>query len=214
MLLLGLALTGCMSPVVLLNPQTGQITQCLATGAFPLINQHQCVASYENLGWVQTTAAEAQQAQRDRVARRDDEVKAAAEECRNSRLRGDLKSYVASVQCSNPRIREANATAGYPFMDLLDVELATRLSNAEKIDRGQMTEVEASLSSAELHSRMVAEGRRRLLEAQAAENQSTMAQAAQTQAQGALLSGLGNYNASTQPRGITCTSYGPTTRCY
>ena len=194
-----LTLTGCVDPVILRNPQSGQVTQCLATGAFPLINQHQCAVSYENMGWVRTTAAEAQQAEQERIVHRDAQVKWAFEDCRNARLRGDLKSYVASVQCSNPRIRDALQRSGYQFMDLLGIELATRLNDAEKLDRGQMTEAEADLHFSQVHAQMFDEGRRRLLDERSAQNQSGMVGAAQTQAQGALLSGLGSFNASIKP---------------
>jgi PBP1b-binding outer membrane lipoprotein LpoB len=49
-------LTGCMSPVVLRDPATGQVAQCNASagGFFPIIGQHQidtCVESYERMGW-------------------------------------------------------------------------------------------------------------------------------------------------------------------
>jgi len=60
---LAFALSACMSPVMLRNPQTGEVAQCLATGAFPLINQQQCVSAHENMGWVVTTPEEAQAAQ-------------------------------------------------------------------------------------------------------------------------------------------------------
>lgn len=209
-------LSGCMDPVMLQNPTTGQIEQCFAAGPFPLIAQHQCVVAHENLGWIRTTPAEAQAAQTARIAERDTEISSAINECREARLRGELKSYVASVQCSNPRIREASLRFGNPFMDLLDIELATRLADAEKIDKGQMTEAEAGLHIAQVHAQMTDEARHRVLEAQAAQNQTSMAHSAETQAQGALLSGMGAWNAST--RGITCTSFGTahssTTNCY
>lgn len=211
-----LGLSGCVDPVMLRNPETGQVDQCLATGAFPLMAQHQCVVAHENMGWVTTTPADAQAAQHERIARRDTEIGAAINECRGARLRGELKGYVASTQCSNQRIRAASQEAGNPFMDLLDVELATRLADAEKIDKGQMTEAEAGLHIAQVHAQMTEEARRRVFEAQAAQNQASMAQAAQTQAQGALLSGMGAWNAST--RGITCTAsstaYSATSHCY
>ena len=166
--LIALTLTGCVSPVMLRNPTTGEVTQCLATGAFPLINQHQCVVEYENVGWLRTTAPEAQQAQRLQVAERDAEIKAALEECRNARLSGSLKGYVASVQCSNPRIREANRRAGYQFMDLVDLALAARLADAERQDAGKMSEADSALHMAQVNTQIVEEARRRLLETQAA----------------------------------------------
>jgi hypothetical protein len=210
-------LSGCMSPVVMVDPSTGNIAQCFASGPFPLIARHQCVEGYENLGWKETTPAEAQQIHQQRVADREDQVRAAIETCRAARQRSEM-NYAGSVRCSNPQIRAANVAAGYDAMDLLDLELAARLAFAEKIDRGQMTEAEANLKLAEFHSEMVDKARSRRLEAQASQNQTDVAKAAQVQATGALLQGAGAYNASTQPRGFSCTTVGTaigaTTRCY
>jgi hypothetical protein len=173
-------LPGCVTPVVLRDPVSGEVAQCLATGAFPLLNQQQCVASRENLGWIRTTGAEAQQAQRQRIAGRDAEIAAAGQECREARIRGELKTHVASIQCSTPRVRAAYQRAGYPYMDLIDVASAVRLADAEKIDNHQMTEVEASLHIAQVFSQITDQERRRGFETKAVEIQ---AQSAQTQAE-------------------------------
>ena len=49
---IALSLCGCMTPAVLRDPDTGQIVQCLATGSFPIINQQQCIAAHEDMGWI------------------------------------------------------------------------------------------------------------------------------------------------------------------
>jgi hypothetical protein len=85
-----LSLAGCVSPIVMQNPQTGEITQCLATGAFPLINQQQCVASHENLGWVRTTAAEAQQAARQQSAERAAQIASEEAQCASDMQSAEL----------------------------------------------------------------------------------------------------------------------------
>jgi hypothetical protein len=177
--LIALLLAGCVTPVVLRDPVSGEVTQCLATGAFPLLNQHQCVASHENAGWLRTTGAEAKQAQQQRIAERDAEVAAAREECRAARLRGELKSYAAAAQCSSSRVRAAQKRGGNPFMDLVDLAEAVRLSDAERIDKHQMTEAEATLHTAQVVSQITDQARRRNLETRAVEIQ---AKTAQTQA--------------------------------
>ena len=58
-------------------------------------NDRARVASHENLGWMRTTGAEAQQTQRQRITDRDAEVAAAGRECRAARISGELKTYVA-----------------------------------------------------------------------------------------------------------------------
>jgi hypothetical protein len=230
--LVAIALTGCMTPIVLRNPANGEVAQCLATGAFPLINQQQCASAYENMGWERTTAPAARQAQQQQIAQRDAEVKAALEECRDARLKGTLKSYLASAQCSNPRIREAYQRSGYPFMDLIDLRDAVRAVDAEKIDKGQMTEAEAMLHFAQVNSQVTEDARRRLLESQAVQTQANAASAQAAASQQQLLLEIqkqnsDNFNAQQQrqadifragmpqPRqSFTCQTFGNTTNCY
>jgi hypothetical protein len=169
-LLIVLTLAGCMTPIMVRNPVNGDIAQCLATGAFPIMNQHQCVAAYENMGWERTTAPEARQAQQQQSVQRDAKIKAAMEECHNARLSGSLKTFLASAQCSNPRIRDAYQQSGYPFMDLIDLRNAARAADAEKIDKGQMTEAEATLHFAQVSSQIADEAIRRIQEAKASDD--------------------------------------------
>ena len=225
-------LAGCMSPIVLRNPTNGQVAQCLATGAFPLINQQQCASAYENMGWVRTTGPEARQAQQQQTVQRDAEVKAAVEECRAARLNGTLKTYLASAQCSNPRIRDAYERSGYPFMDLIDLQNAVRAVDAEKIDKGQMTEAEAMLHFAQVTSQINDEAQRRSLASQTAQAQTSAANAQAAMGQQQLLlevqkQNSDNFNAQQQrqveifragvppPRqSFTCQTIGNTTNCY
>ena len=150
--LIALSLTGCMTPAVLRDPSTGEIVQCLATGAFPIINQQQCIAAHEGMGWIRTTGAEARRASQQQLAQRNTEVTAAIEECRAARMRGELKSYAEAAQCANVRIRAVNQSASYPFMDLVDLAAAVRLADAEKVDKHQMSEAEAALHVAQVKS--------------------------------------------------------------
>jgi len=177
--LIALSLAGCMTPAVLRDPSTGEIVQCLATGAFPIINQQQCIAAHEDMGWIRTTGAEARRASQQQLAQRNTEVTAAIEECRGARMRGELKSYAEAAQCTNVRIRAVNQSASYPFMDLVDLAAAVRLADAEKVDKHQMSEAEAALHVAQVKSQLIDQARRRILEAKAVDIQ---ARTAQTQA--------------------------------
>jgi len=84
-------------------------------------------------------------------------AEAAVAECNAKRLHGELKTYGASVQCSNPKIFAAYREAGDPNLDLLNVYLAARLVGAENIDRKRVTEAEYQLELAELESRLTKE---------------------------------------------------------
>lgn len=51
-----LALTGCASPAVFMDPKTGNVAQCNAAtpGVFPIIAQSEinsCASAYERMGW-------------------------------------------------------------------------------------------------------------------------------------------------------------------
>jgi hypothetical protein len=85
------------------------------------------------------------------------QVKAALEECRQRRLRGDLKTYVASSQCENSRIISAYENINYPYMDLVQLLAAARLAGSERIDNGHATEAAMQLQLAELQTRIASE---------------------------------------------------------
>jgi hypothetical protein len=135
-----------------------------------------------------------------------EQVDEAAQDCRQKRLNGELKTFVASVQCSNPRIIAAYQNANYPNMDLVELVTASRLAGAEKIDRGEITEAEFQLQLAELGTRVASEEERRRANHQAA--------AAQTlQAQAAMLQGLSAFQVTNPSPGITCTTFDNVTNC-
>ncbi len=79
-----------------------------------------------------------------------EEIKIAIEECRNKRLNGELKTYVDSAKCSNPRILAAYEKANYPYMDLVSLFITKRMEVSEKIDSKQLTEAEGNLQIAKL----------------------------------------------------------------
>ena len=119
---------------------------------------------------------------------------AATSECDERRKRGELKTYKASVECSNPKIYAAWQEAGDPNLDLLDILLAARLVGAENVDKGKVTYAEYQLQLAELNSRLNDERRRRTFadtEMQMRQAEvSAQTQATQAQSAAALLQGL------------------------
>jgi hypothetical protein len=130
---------------------------------------------------------------------------AAVLECNEKRKRGELKSFKASVECSNPKIYAAWKEVGDPNMDLLNLWLAARLVGAENVDKGKITEAEYQLQLAELNSRITDEKRRRSFAnvQLASQVQAVQAQSAALQAQSAaaLLQGLAALqSASRSPR--------------
>lgn len=121
---------------------------------------------------------------------------AAIAECREKRTRGELKSFKASVECSNPKIYAAWKEVGDPNLDLVNVFLAARLVGAENVDRGKITEGEYQLQLAELNSRITEEKRRRAsTDAQASAN----LQATQALSDAALLHGLAAFQSASRP---------------
>jgi hypothetical protein len=128
---------------------------------------------------------------------------AAVLECGERHKRGELKSFKAEVECSNPKVYSAWKAAGDPNLDLLNVLLAAKLVGAEKVDKGQVTLAEYQLQLAELNTRITEERRRRnfanadlqLREAEV----SAQTQAAQAQSTAALLQGLAALQSANRP---------------
>jgi hypothetical protein len=125
-------------------------------------------------------------------------------ECNAKRLHGELKSYKASVECSNPKIFAAYREAGDPNLDLLNVYLAARLVGVENVDKKRVTEAEYKLQLAELESRLTKERQRRALavadlEIKRAQAAAETAQAAQAQSNAALLLGLAALQSANRP---------------
>ncbi len=86
---------------------------------------------------------------------------AAEVECRNRRLSGELKSYAASAQCSNPSIIAAYQRAGYRYMDLIVSFTAKRLEIAEATDQGRLTEAQGAVELSQFFSGLVERERQR-----------------------------------------------------
>ncbi len=89
------------------------------------------------------------------------ETQTAINECRAKRLSGELKTFVASAQCSNPRIMQAYGAANYRYMDLIATFTAKRLQIAQKIDRSEITEAQAQFENTKLLNDIVEAERQR-----------------------------------------------------
>jgi hypothetical protein len=112
----------------------------------------------------QQQVAAARQQYIDGIKQAGEEAKAAMLECKNKRISGELKTYIASVQCSNSRITEAFQRADYRYLDLVGMLTAKRMEVAEKLDNHKITEAQATLENAEYASHIADEERKRNLE--------------------------------------------------
>ena len=73
------------------------------------------------------------------------EMIAAINECRGRRLAGELKTFVASAQCANPRIIQAFSKVNYRYMDLVSLMVAKRMQISERLDRKEISEADANV---------------------------------------------------------------------
>jgi len=80
---------------------------------------------------------------------------AAMAECKSKRLSGELKTYVQSAKCSNPRMIRAFQDAGYPYMDIIELYAAKRIELAKNVDEKKITEEEYEISNKEFVSQLI-----------------------------------------------------------
>ena len=103
------------------------------------------------------------------VAQRQQEVfkqaQAISAECHEKRLSGQLKGFADAARCSNDRMRQIWADAGFPYVDLVDLMAAHRLAIAERMDNGELSIAEANVQMAEFGVPVVNEAQRRDAEA-------------------------------------------------
>jgi hypothetical protein len=111
----------------------------------------------------------------------------------NQQCRAQFKLRVPLTSCMNEAANRL-VRPYYPFPDLFDVLLATRMSLAEKQDAGQITEADAQLEFAKVNSQLLSEGNRRI-------DQQRMNQ---LQSEALVRSSIP----------ITCTTFGNMTNCY
>jgi hypothetical protein len=89
------------------------------------------------------------------------EAQQAINECKAKRVSGELPTFAASAQCSNPRLIQAFSAAHYRYIDLIQVLAARRLEIAKRIDRKELTEDQAQLEYARLMMKITAVERQR-----------------------------------------------------
>ncbi len=75
-------------------------------------------------------------------------------ECELKRVRGELKTYAASTECSNAVIIKAHQDAGDPAMNFVYLLTAYRLAVAERMDKGVLNHTQGNLMLAQLVSRI------------------------------------------------------------
>lgn len=97
-------------------------------------------------------------------AMRDSDQRAAAiyADCDAQLRAGKLKSYRQTVDCARPRVLAAYQENAYPYMDLVNFDLAVRAAGAERIDTGFATAADVKRDLAELERRLDQERERRL----------------------------------------------------
>lgn len=87
--------------------------------------------------------------------------RAAIEECRERRLRGELVGYKQSAECSSPRIFAAWREANYPHMDLITDWLNARETLSGQVDQKTITPRQFQEQMAAVTNRLTAEEQRR-----------------------------------------------------
>jgi hypothetical protein len=99
--------------------------------------------------------ASASQPPHDPMVIAQNEMIAAITECKDKRIDGTLKTFVASATCSNPRIVQAFSNANYRYMDLIATFTTKRVQISERVDRMQITEADAQLETQKLYANIV-----------------------------------------------------------
>jgi hypothetical protein len=90
-----------------------------------------------------------------------DQSRAAISECRDRRLHGELATYKASADCSNPKIFAAWQAANYPHMDLITQWLNAREAASDKVDQHLLTPDQFEQQMDDMTVRLTAEEQRR-----------------------------------------------------
>jgi hypothetical protein len=90
-----------------------------------------------------------------------DQSRQAISDCRDRRLHGELTSYKASAQCSDPKIFAAWQAIHYPHMDLVTQWLNAREAASDKVDQHLLTPEQFEQQMDDLTVRLTAEEQRR-----------------------------------------------------
>lgn len=91
----------------------------------------------------------------------DQRAQAAFAECDAQHRAGVLRSYREAADCARPKVLAAYQQNGYPYMDLVNLDLGARALGAERIDTGFATAADVERDIATLERRIEAERERR-----------------------------------------------------
>ena len=91
----------------------------------------------------------------------DEEARAAYADCDAQLRSGALQSYRQAARCAQPKVLGAYKQSGYPYIDLVELELAARATGAEHIDSGYAKVGDVDRDIAELEHRIADERQRR-----------------------------------------------------
>jgi hypothetical protein len=91
----------------------------------------------------------------------DQRAQAAYADCEAQRRSGALLSYRQAATCAQPKVLMAYKQSGYPYIDLVELELAARATAAERIDTGFASAADVDRDIAELERRIADERQRR-----------------------------------------------------
>jgi hypothetical protein len=142
------------------------------------------------------------------------EAKIVMAECQGKRLSGQVRGFVGSAQCSNPRLAQLAATYHYGDPDLVATFLAQRLVIAEHMDARRLTEAQGEL---EIAQALQAANETYMTRRRAAQSANAQTQAATAQSllgAAAIFGASQQYYVPTFPRtSVTCTHYGNTSTC-
>jgi hypothetical protein len=135
-------------------------------------------------------------------------AKAAYADCDAQLRQGTLKSHRQATDCARPKVLAAYQMNGYPFMDLIELDLAARTAAADRIDTGFANEADVNRDLTELDRRLLIERQRRI----DVTNATGGAAAAMPPQQ--LLAGLDALTGRALPRaGSSCFQIGSFSRC-
>jgi hypothetical protein len=91
----------------------------------------------------------------------DQRAQAIFADCEAQRLSGVLRSYRQAAECARPRVLAAYQQSGYPYIDLVELDLAARATGADRIDTGYASAADVTRDIAELDRRIADERQRR-----------------------------------------------------
>jgi len=95
------------------------------------------------------------------VREAEQQAQAAYADCDAQRQIGALRSYRQAASCAEPKVLSAYKQSGYPYMDLVELELLARATAADHLDTGYATTAQVDRDMAELEHRIADERERR-----------------------------------------------------